>query len=236
MNIFTFIDSETTGLHTEEKSEVIEIGWATYRVGDGILNMGSNLIHPLRGIPQALTDIHGITEGMTAYVHQRQSFKTWAIESEAIKSSAFIAAFAEFDRTMLQKMYRERDLGNFPSIPWVDFLADIEFKPTVKGRSVSHIAADHGIVNNFAHRALTDILTMIAVIERGGYDLAAALHAATEPKVKIISLAGFDEKDVVKSHGFKWNGDAKQWYRTMRKSKAGAEIAKLPFQTKIVEL
>jgi hypothetical protein len=50
------------------------------------------------------------------------------------------------------------------------------------------------------------------------------------PKVRCHSLAPFEQKDVVKSFGFRWSPEQKVWWRVM----PFEDAEQLPFKVKVV--
>lgn len=62
-------------------------------------------------------------------------------------------------------------------------------------------------------------------------DMAALpFRAVTADRlVKVVSLAPFQQKEVVKQHGFRWAGDRKEWWRLMPEE----DVAALPFRARV---
>lgn len=89
----------------------------------------------------------------------------------------------------------------------------------------------HGVAVTSAHRAIHDCLLLARLFEAVtdiDERLAIALARSRQPKARFVSLAPFAQKEVVKEHGFKWDGAAKEWWRVMPIQDA----ANLPFRTR----
>lgn len=111
--------------------------------------------------------------------------------------------------------------------PWIDTKIDIKFPPTIKSRSLVHLAAEHGFVNPFSHRALFDVLSMFKILER--YSLVDVLKLSQEPMVYSIAKVSYEDRDKAKRAGYYWDGDNKRWFKPMKKSQFIEEEKKVSF-------
>ena len=71
------------------------------------------------------------------------------------------------------------------------------------------MAADHGFLNPFPHRAVTDALTMLKLA--GMYDWDETIKRSKSPIRTLIANVSFENKDLAKSAGFHWIAETKQW-------------------------
>lgn len=216
----SIIDTETTGFLEDPSSNIIEFAIVTWDTEKGIIFSMSFLINSLKEneqISNEITELTGLdTFGIIKNGHNVAD-SVDIIEKFLNESQYVMAANSKFDKGMLERLFNI-EKKCLPELHWIDFLSDIEFPKEIKGRSVNHIAADHGIVNPFAHRALPDCLTLVAILERGKYDIEKIIEISKEPQITVRAVVSFDQKDEAKKHGFYWNGKEKNWYKIIRES------------------
>lgn len=206
------LDFETTGLNPQQ-CRVIEIGavvWDTETKQPQALY--SELIRCDKALPPEIIKITGITDDMLkSYGKEaKPSFQAlWSL----IESCEFIVAHnAPFDRSFLESELTQLEITNdFSSLKWIDTVMDVPYPDFVESRKLTYLAADHGFVNNNAHRALFDVITMLNVFSR--YDINDIKDRAQSPNVQVIAKVSFEEKDKAKKLGFRWNRDDKIWFK-----------------------
>jgi DNA polymerase-3 subunit epsilon len=90
-----------------------------------------------------------------------------------------------------------------PEKPMIDTLVDLESQLNPRfSKKLPYLAADHGFLNPFPHRALFDVVTMLKILSQ--YDLDEAILMANTPSVQLIAEVSFDQKDLAKARGFYW--------------------------------
>lgn len=125
-----------------------------------------------------------------------------------------------FERKILENNAKRYELNYPGSRPWIDTAVDVEWGPTIKGKSLGHLAADHGFLNPFPHEAGPDVLTMLRLLSK--YNIAEVLENAMAPKVVIQAVVSYDHRDKAKAAGFYWDPKSSKWLRTMRLDRAQA--------------
>jgi DNA polymerase-3 subunit epsilon len=104
----------------------------------------------------------------------------------------------------------------------VDTSCDVNFSASIKTRKLGHLAAEHGFLNPFAHRALFDVLTMLRVLSF--YDHKDVIKLAGEKDYVVQALVEKPWLDSGKStseakeNGFRWNGERKLWLKRVKES------------------
>lgn len=175
------------------------------------------------GTDNAAEEINRIPSALLRSV----SAKVWPLVGRMIsQAEAVIAHRADFDRSFVDASVR--DLR-----PWICSKFDIEWPKGKPGDHLVNLALSHGLGVVHAHRALTDcdILTRLFMrVAEMGHDVPAMLARAMLPRVSVLSLAPFAEKDVVKAHGFEWNADRREWTKRCIKG----EVPEFPFQTRVL--
>ncbi len=118
--------------------------------------------------------------------------------------------------------------------PWIDTRIDVPYAEHIKTRKLTHLAADHGFANPFAHRALFDVMTMLRVASE--YDMNEVIELSKQPTVEIVANVSFQDKDLAKARGYQWDGDRKKWIKKMKQGFAAKEAEEAPFIVNIKEL
>lgn len=218
MRTILVVDVETTGLDREH-DEVIEVGWVLWSVEhrtmldvrSALLPAKSNPAEAVNGIPEA-----ALADGDAS---------VWRdFERRASLADALVAHQADFDRAFIERYATT-------SKPWVCTREDMRWPRAAAGTSLTHTALAHGCAVVAAHRAVNDCLLLVRLLESvADVDerLDAALAHAKLPKVRVVSLAPYEERETVKAHGFKWDPQRRQWWRVM----AIEDAADFPFSVK----
>lgn len=215
-------DVETTGLD-RDKDQAIELGYVLWSVEHRVmLEVYSGLL-PARENPAEA--VNGIPA--RALPHGDDFSSIWNMLRDASsRCDAIVAHQADFDRAFLGVHLDEERA-------WICTIEDLKWPRQGAGNSLIAIALAHGVGIVAAHRAINDCLTLARLFEAVP-DIDARLEAAHAhallPKGEVISLAPFEEKEIVKAHGFKWFPERKVWARTM----ALADAKALPFGTRAV--
>ncbi len=213
------LDTETQGLDAS-KHATIEVAVCLYDVKHASpVDMFSALIRAESNEAEA---INGIKPALLA--DAREAAEVWRAVRWIVKpATAIVAHRAEFDRRFVPDLER----------PWICSKVDIRWPGRLRGDHLVQLALSLGLGVASAHRAMADVDTMARIFTRvaeKGHDLEALLVDAMRPKERYLSLAPFEQKDVVKAHGFLWDGDRKCWWRSMPPE----DVAALPFKVRQV--
>lgn len=214
------LDVETGGLDPET-DPLLEVAVAEYCVTRGLIAATSWLVHSrenrafvVNGIPVELVSDETATE------HPGYTIKM--LGDAAAGCQAVVAHNAAFDRRWFA------DLG----LPWICTCDDVEWPKPSTSRSLVAVALAHGVGVVHAHRALSDVMTLVALFDRvrENHDLGAMLTRAMRPKKLVAAVLPYDRKDEAKAKGFRWQPESKQW----TKSVFVDDIATLGFDVKEV--
>jgi len=207
------VDVESTGLDVEN-DRIIEIGWAIWDTErKKPLKMVSELIREDHRIPltQEIKDITGILPedidkfGTTAY-----RTLTEFVADRTIVGAIVAHNGHNFDYKLIQNEgLRHKIVASDYNAVLVDTMYDLPPKAYGKSSSLTYMAADHGFINPFPHRALTDVLTMLKLVSL--YPFQEILDRAKSPRMVVRGCVNFDNKDLAKEQGFRWQevGDMK---------------------------
>lgn len=224
MKRILILDTETTGLDSS-KDSVIEVGCILFDVEHAtplvsystLLPAADNPAEPINRIPAAALREIGSAQG-----------DPWAaVAALAAKASAFVAHHAEFDRRFVPAQVRDL-------LPWICSKDDLVWpRSTGTSRpSLVALALAHDLGVAHAHRALADCELISRLLMRAremGADLSSMLERGLRPKVNVIALVSFDDRDKARTAGFQWDPGARVWSRRM----AADDVAALPFRTRV---
>jgi DNA polymerase-3 subunit epsilon len=114
----------------------------------------------------------------------------------------------------------------------LDSLTDIRYPAYIKTRNLTHLAAEHGFVAPFKHRAVFDCLTMLRIASN--YDINEIIARSKMPMVYVQACVSFDEKELAKARGYYWAAKPKIWYKALKEADATVEIKECGFRTAVL--
>jgi DNA polymerase-3 subunit epsilon len=217
-------DVETTGLSPPE-ARIIELGCVLWSVEErGILSCYTAL---LSSPDNPAEQWNGISPALLRKAADREI--AWAIVDDLANcADAVVAHSAVFDRKFVQA---ERSHTPLLDLSWICTLEDVHWPKLEHGGnpgsgSLVRTALAHGVAIVSAHRSIHDCLLLARLFEAvDDIDerLEVGLERARRPKDTFIAQTEYEQKDLVKAHGFHYNGEF--WSRYM----ACEDAAKLPF-------
>lgn len=230
-----------TGSHfkeVKEKTIVTEIGLVLWETETKTpLEMINMIVNEGVDVDPEATAYTGITQN-TVIEHGIKPSTAISIMCSIIEKAERIVAHNgnEFDRPILTH-FATRYGFNLPSTwekNWIDTQSDIDYPSHMRSRNLIYLAACHGFVNPFSHRAVTDVLSMLRVMSN--YDVNQLVANADSPKKRVIALVSFDDRQLAKDAGFYFDGEKKVWFRQMRQNQVESFIKDLPFKTVVKDL
>lgn len=225
------LDFETTGLdpNADVITEVGAVIWDTerrcpilidnYFVWDGQTIL-SDLIIRITGIQQRDLEEFGLPEreGFARLFELMDKVEVVVAHNGNIFDKRFYKSWC--DKWL-------SDAVELKELPWIDTLHDIDYPEHCASRKLGYLGADHGFLNPFSHRAVFDVLTMMKVLDN--YNIEEVVASSKEPKVLVEAIVSFQDKDLAKAKGFKW--EKQRWVKTMKVS----QTEQFPFRTRIVQ-
>jgi DNA polymerase-3 subunit epsilon len=182
------IDFETTGLNipTIGVTEIGMVLWDTEMHAP--IKLFGSLVEP---------GSYAVWEGAT-------EFTMAAVDVNGITwyGSADIACAHNgnfFDRPLLDAWAARYGLDSQKSKTWIDTMIDIQRPKKMHGR-LTYMAADHGFLNPFPHRAMFDVMTMLTILNK--HELDPVLELAKSPTKVVKALVPFDSKELAKARGY----------------------------------
>jgi DNA polymerase-3 subunit epsilon len=229
------IDYETTGLDPVVDN-IIEVGAVIWDTELHVpLVLENFFVKWGTPISAEITAINGVTDDFVETFGLSPSEGLSRIHTLEWQTAANVAhngaAFDRpFHRDWLRRVYDH--YGRDDQRLWIDTQNDIDYAEDVPTRKLTYLAAEHGFLNPFAHRAVFDVLTMMVIFDK--YPLPEIIYSAQQPNILVQALVSYDNKEQAKEMRFRWDGDNKRWIRTFKAHKFKAEDYK--FKTRIVEL
>jgi len=225
------LDFETTGLDVIN-DRVIEFGAVLFSTtmkrcldSQGMLVKTDKVITPqitgITGMHPAAVERFGYEPGDVLNIIQQMMDEADAVIGYNSK---------RFDyRVYLNWLKREG--VEIRDIPWIDLYVDLPWQVPVG--KLSHVAADHGILNLFPHSALADSQTVLAIANK--YDPQLLLDRATSPVVVLRSHTDRADNDLVKRapYKFRWNPTARIWWKPVKQQDVEEIIQSAPFPISI---
>jgi len=225
------LDFETTGLEAS-KDRVIEIGavvWDTDKkkpmaLMSELVKVEEKLspeIIRITGIDDEMLEVYGIN-GETAFSKLKELVDT---------CDYIVAHNAKFDRSFFEQEIKNYGVDIDPKkLKWVDTYMDVPYPESIQTRKLSYLAAEHGILNTNAHRALFDVIVMLNILKN--YSIDEVVKRAESPSVNVIAKVSFSEKDKAKNLGFRWNKDDKTWFKEFKE--LDLKTKQFPFEIDVI--
>lgn len=201
------VDVETTGL-SDERDEITEIGAVLWDWDMQMpLEQQSDIIDCGKHISREITEITGLTNEICSKHGLTLEGSINTLDGMMEAADYVMAHNAPFDKGFIQAAFNKEDMV-MPSTPWLDTRTDVKWR-TKGSRKLGYLAADHGFINPFAHRALYDVLTMLKLASL--YSLEDIIKRSQSPTVTLKALVSFNQKDLAKEKGFHWEAGSKSW-------------------------
>jgi DNA polymerase III subunit epsilon len=177
-----FLDTETTGLSYWFGDRICEIALLRCR-GDEVITSFDSLVNPSRPISPGAARVNGLTD---AELTEAPSFAEIAGQVKPLLENAILVCHnAPFDLGFVSNEFNR--LGQlFPPVEVIDTLLLARQYFTFPSNSLQAIADALNLERSGAHRALADILTTRAVLDRflaklGDLPLEELIHTWSAP-------------------------------------------------------
>jgi DNA polymerase-3 subunit epsilon len=167
--------------------------------------------------------VHGITDEMVV----GKQIDDGRVEQFLEGVSVVVAHNSKFDRVFLEKR-----LPIFKTLPWGCSIAQVDWSGEGIGSAkLEYIAYQYGYFYE-AHRAEEDCVALLEILQQilpksGDVVLKSILNSLGQTSYTVnATKSPFETKDVLKSRGYRWDGDIKCWHNTVSGDEAiKAELA-----------
>ena len=206
IDLIAIVDTETSGLDPEE-DRVLEIGIVVWSLTEmAMISARSLLVYTGDPIPEEAERVHKITPELAAYGMIRDDAAN-AYHDEIRDAQAIVEySGTEFDRGFLRAF-------GAPSVPWIDTY-HCDWPEWSSSRSLVSVAIAHGVAVTGAHRALADCLLLARLLRRVrsfGVDPRSLLEHAARPRLTYRALVSYDDRQLAKDHGCRWDAERRWW-------------------------
>lgn len=219
MDFGLIVDVETTGLDPAT-DKIIELGFVEFMVESGgtpaIINSYGAVEDPGCEISTEITKITGITNQ-----HVKGRKIDWRLFREALsRAGVVIAHNLNFDKGFLLARPELADVD----VHWACSMRHIDWEAKgFRTKALNYLAADHGFVNPFAHRAIFDCAATFRLIEPY---LEELIERSYQKEYLVLATgAPFASKDLLKGRGYRWDPEKRVWKKIFFEDNLEAERA-----------
>lgn len=240
MSEITIYDTETTGLSTKT-DYILELAAITYdtELRQPVNIYSSLVLWPSRPeIPHEASNIHHITQEMLDK-HAKPFDEVAGHVLRMSENSEFMAGHnvIDYDSKIFESnLCRLHDgdhlIQKYYGLKYLDTMIDLPYPERIKTRTLTYLAFEHGYMVKDAHRALPDVQACMHLISC--YDYGLIREIASTEIVNIEAKVSFSQKDLAKTQGFKWNGETKQWIKSIREYWYNDQLKQFRFDTEIM--
>ena len=209
MDFGVIIDVETTGLSPVD-DKIIEIGVLEFAVGSDaipkLLRTYGALEDPGQPLKEEIVRITGLSDEVLA----GQRIDWSLVRGILSRASLIVAHNADFDRKFIERVPELQDLG----LHWACSMRHIDWrKHRFNALALNYLAADHGFINPFAHRAVFDCATTFRLI---GEHLEELIARSYEREYLIRAVGSpIETKDLLKQRGYRWEPEIRCWTKIL---------------------
>jgi DNA polymerase-3 subunit epsilon len=225
MDHCVIVDLETTG--TDSKSDrIVEVGLLEFavagpkagEVNPQICMVGGYSALQDPGVPLS-PEIAKLTGLSDSFLSGRNV--DWdQVRAILSRASVVVAHNAPFDRAFLEARPEMAGL----KLHWACSVRHINWrKHGFRTRALNYLAADHGFVNPFAHRALFDCATTFRLVEP--YLLELIRRSYLREFLVSATGAPFESKDALRKQGYRWNPESRVWAKGILEDELDEERA-----------
>ena len=228
MKTLCALDFETTGLD-RGADEVIEVGLVLWSIPlHRPVRASGFLVKTSREISKEITDITGLTKDLLDLYGIGQE-PALNIVLQWIAQADVLCAHngRDFDRPFFAQ-WCKRHNRDVPQRVWIDTMRDL----SIEGYRLGHMAADAGFLNPFPHMAVTDVLTMLRLLDSHGVE--TALQAAQTPEVALRAVVDFKSNQKAKDRKYRWDPERRIWHKTVKITQLEEE-KKADFEVVVLE-
>lgn len=228
------LDTETTGFSPKD-DRVVEIGLVHWDVElHRAVRQYDFLVKPEIELPAEkwaeVAPIHGITREIVEAYGVGDAEAACAAHSWYEDVDAVVAHNGTLFDKLVMAAWFERNGLSVPPVVWVDTRLDV---PEPLTGNLTCIAAKKGFLNPFPHQALSDVLTMLRILD--GFDIPKVIERARIPNIFVQSNVSFENKEQAKERGYYWRpAPWKQWLKCIKECDYDKEAIEAPFKIRVV--
>jgi len=172
-------------------------------------------------LSQKITDITGITDAMID-AYGKSPFEIIDNFLKMYAKADYVLAHNgnNFDRPLMRNFLVRYLSDEYKKLltpkHWLDSLTDIDYPDTCSHKNMTYLQGFYKVVNPFSHRAITDVLTMLTIVDKN-FDWQEIVEISHSPTMRFIAQVDYHNRDVAKDAGFKWDSTKRIWFKDMKK-------------------
>jgi DNA polymerase-3 subunit epsilon len=213
------LDWETTGLNPET-DRVIDAGLVLWDSDlRAPVRMSGFLVQSDVDVSSEISKMTGITSAMLKKFGLKPS-EAFGVVGHYMSHADIVCAHNgnEFDKPFWTE-WTKREGKKVSDRFWLDTYTDLPVAST----KLIYMAADAGFVNPFPHRALTDVLSMLRILD--GHDVDKVYQRAKLPNVVLQALVSYESNALAKARSYRWSPELRQWRKIVKEGEAKKEIS-----------
>lgn len=220
-------DVETTGL--ENSDTTVELAWVVYDTETKQTLTSNSFMYPHEEIPtEKLIKI--TPELSKVFGKDAIDLNMKILEIHLNKCDAIVAHNAKFDKRFVEKL---PDCPTVLTKPWVCSYEDLDFG--TKATKLTYMCTDFGVPVSGAHRAINDVLMLAQLLSKLPNLEEQVTSILTKKKFTVQAVVSFNDKELAKEAGFKWEADRKAWVKSVRAENKEAINGMFNFTVRILD-
>jgi len=161
-------------------------------------------------LSEEITKITGITTDMLK-AHGESSYVAVDALEKMYDKADYVCAHNgnEFDRPVLEKWVERQGQKFDDNLHWIDSSKDLPLEEGCRYTNMLYLSAYHGFINPFAHRAISDVLSMLKILNQ--YDINRVIEISKSEEKIFLALLDYHSRHIAKQNNFRWNAESRFW-------------------------
>jgi len=221
-----FFDCEATGIEPLE-ARITQLAWIICDLEtQDVLRVGMRYVYTDKELDPEVVELTGITNDLLNRAGSDLKDVLFKFKDDMqIFGVKYICAhnLNNYDLKLVNAECERVGLTPLDGIA-VDTKTDLDLPPTIRTRSLLHLAAEHGFIPIQSHDALQDCYTMKKLFFM--YDYKSTVATAQVPTITIHIKTNYDQREIAKKLSYRWDAPTKRWLKEIKENKLQEEIEK----------
>lgn len=146
-----------------------------------------------------------------------------------------------FDKIVMEEESKRVNYFSMKQLPWIDTQCDLPFPKEIETRKLSYLSTEYGFLNPFPHQAISDVSAMLTLFSKFEFETVKKYAHAKTFILKSIMPPPWkggpsNGNELHKAHGFKFQGDVKEWHKKVKDFDLESEKSVIPFKFTVHEV